>query len=99
MKIGFKSLRVRVLAIVALVLLAARGEIKAGRMTVGLFVSFAYALFKAYEPVKRLGNVYQLFLQAVLPTWQPQGSTSKGRTGRILAGSPFIAASDGIGRI
>lgn len=50
--------------VVALVLLAARGEIKAGRMTVGLFVSFAYALFKAYEPIKRLGNVYQLFLQA-----------------------------------
>ena len=50
--------------VVALVLLAARGEIKAGRMTVGLFVTFAYALFKAYEPIKRLGNVYQLFLQA-----------------------------------
>jgi len=50
--------------VVALVLLAARGEIKAGRMSVGLFVAFAYALFKAYEPVKRLGNVYQLFLQA-----------------------------------
>jgi ATP-binding cassette, subfamily B, bacterial MsbA len=50
--------------VVALVLLFARGEIKAGRMTVGLFVSFAYALFKAYEPIKRLGNVYQLFLQA-----------------------------------
>jgi subfamily B ATP-binding cassette protein MsbA len=50
--------------VVALVLLFARGEIKAGRMSVGLFVSFAYALFKAYEPIKRLGNVYQLFLQA-----------------------------------
>ena len=50
--------------VVALVLLVARNEIKVGRMTVGLFVSFAYALFKAYEPVKRLGNVYQLFLQA-----------------------------------
>jgi ATP-binding cassette, subfamily B, bacterial MsbA len=50
--------------VVALVLLLARDEIKAGRMTVGLFVSFAYALFKAYEPVKRLGTVYQLFLQA-----------------------------------
>ena len=50
--------------VVALVLLVARGEIKAGRMSVGLFVSFAYALFKAYEPIKRLGNVYQLFLQA-----------------------------------
>jgi len=50
--------------VVALVLLVARGEIKAGRMSIGLFVSFAYALFKAYEPIKRLGNVYQLFLQA-----------------------------------
>ena len=50
--------------VVALVLLFARDEIKAGRMSVGLFVSFAYALFKAYEPIKRLGNVYQLFLQA-----------------------------------
>ena len=50
--------------VVALVLYFARQEIKAGRMSVGLFVSFAYALFKAYEPIKRLGNVYQLFLQA-----------------------------------
>ncbi len=50
--------------VVALVLLFARGEIKASRMSIGLFVSFAYALFKAYEPIKRLGNVYQLFLQA-----------------------------------
>lgn len=50
--------------VVAFVLLFSREEIKAGRMSVGLFVSFAYALFKAYEPIKRLGNVYQLFLQA-----------------------------------
>lgn len=51
--------------VVALVLLFARSEIKAGRMSVGLFVTFAYALFKAYEPIKRIGTVYQLFLQAV----------------------------------
>jgi subfamily B ATP-binding cassette protein MsbA len=51
--------------VIAAVLLFARGEIKAHRMTVGSFVVFAYALFKAYEPIKRLGNVYQLFLQAV----------------------------------
>jgi ATP-binding cassette, subfamily B, bacterial MsbA len=50
--------------VIALVLLAARGEIKAHRMTIGLFMAFVYALFKAYEPIKRLGNVYQLFLQA-----------------------------------
>lgn len=51
--------------VIALVLLFARDEIKAHRMTTGSFVVFAYALFKAYEPVKRLGTVYQLFLQAV----------------------------------
>lgn len=51
--------------VIALVLLFARGEIKAHRMTTGSFVVFAYALFKGYEPVKRLGTVYQLFLQAV----------------------------------
>jgi len=50
--------------VIALVLLVARGEIKAHRMTVGLFVAFVAGLLKAYEPIKRLGNVYQLFLQA-----------------------------------
>ena len=50
--------------VIALVILVARDEIKADRMTLGLFASFAFALFKAYEPIKRLGNVYQLFLQA-----------------------------------
>jgi subfamily B ATP-binding cassette protein MsbA len=51
--------------VIAMVLLFARGEIKAGRMTVGAFGAFTFALFKAYEPIKRLGTVYQLFLQAV----------------------------------
>ncbi len=50
--------------VIVLVLLVARGEIKAHRMTVGLFVAFVAALLKSYEPIKRLGNVYQLFLQA-----------------------------------
>jgi len=50
--------------VIALVILAARGEIKAHRMTEGLFFVFIYGLFKSYEPIKRLGNVYQLFLQA-----------------------------------
>ena len=50
--------------VIALVILVARNEIKAHRMTEGLFFVFFYALFKAYEPIKRLGNVYQLFLQA-----------------------------------
>jgi subfamily B ATP-binding cassette protein MsbA len=52
-------------AVIALVLFFARGEIRVHRMTVGLFGAFVFALFKAAEPLKRLGTVYQLFLQAV----------------------------------
>jgi subfamily B ATP-binding cassette protein MsbA len=51
--------------VISMILLAARGEIKSGRLTLGLFGAFTYALFKAYEPIKRIGNVYQLFLQAI----------------------------------
>ena len=51
--------------VIVLVLYFARGEIKLHRMNVGLFGAFAFALFKASEPLKRLGTVYQLFLQAV----------------------------------
>jgi subfamily B ATP-binding cassette protein MsbA len=34
-------------------------------MSTGIFIAFVFALFSAYEPVKRLGNIYQLFQQAV----------------------------------
>jgi len=51
-------------AVIAMVLLYARGEIRDGAMTVGSFVTFVYALFKSYEPVKGLGAVYQQFEQA-----------------------------------
>jgi len=51
--------------VISLVLFFARNEIKAGRMTIGAFGAFTFALFKAYEPIKRIGTVYQLFLQAV----------------------------------
>jgi len=47
----------------ALVLLYAREEIKLGVMTTGTFFTFVYALFKAYEPVKGMGGVYQQFEQ------------------------------------
>jgi len=50
--------------VIAGVLFFARDEIKVGRMTIGSFGVFIFALFKAYEPLKRLGNIYQLFLQA-----------------------------------
>jgi subfamily B ATP-binding cassette protein MsbA len=51
--------------VIAVIILYARGEIKVGRMTTGSFAAFTYALFKAYEPVKRLGSIYQLFVQAL----------------------------------
>jgi ATP-binding cassette, subfamily B, bacterial MsbA len=50
--------------VVVPVLLYARSEIKHSEMTVGVFFTFVYALFKAYEPIKGLGNVYQQFEQA-----------------------------------
>jgi ATP-binding cassette, subfamily B, bacterial MsbA len=45
--------------VIAMVLLYAREEIKHGLMTIGTFGTFVYALFKAYEPVKGMGSVYQ----------------------------------------
>ncbi len=42
--------------VIAMIMLFARGEIKVGRMTIGSFGAFTYALFKAYEPMKRIGN-------------------------------------------
>jgi subfamily B ATP-binding cassette protein MsbA len=50
--------------VIVLVLMYARVQIKQGAMTAGLFVTFVYALFKSYEPVKGLGTVYQQFEQA-----------------------------------
>jgi subfamily B ATP-binding cassette protein MsbA len=50
--------------VVVLVLLYARSQIQAGFMTLGTFGTFAYALFRAYEPVKSIGGVYQQFQQA-----------------------------------
>jgi subfamily B ATP-binding cassette protein MsbA len=50
--------------VIVLVLMYARVQIKVGMMTVGTFVTFIYALFKSYEPVKGLGAVYQQFEQA-----------------------------------
>ncbi len=57
----------------ALVLLYAREEIKHGVMTIGTFVTFVYALFKAYEPVKGMGGVYQQFEQTHGATTQVFG--------------------------
>jgi subfamily B ATP-binding cassette protein MsbA len=47
--------------VIVFVLLYARGEILHGAMTIGAFMAFIYALFKSYEPIKRLGGLYQQF--------------------------------------
>jgi ATP-binding cassette, subfamily B, bacterial MsbA len=52
-------------AVVCMLLLFARDQIRGGRMSTGIFFAFVFALFKAYEPVKRLGSIYQLFQQAI----------------------------------
>ncbi|HUL34566.1 MAG TPA: ABC transporter ATP-binding protein [Candidatus Eisenbacteria bacterium] len=56
--------------VISLLLLYARGKIRHEQLTVGLFFTFVYALFKSYEPVKRMGAVYQQFEQA-------QGATTQ----------------------
>jgi subfamily B ATP-binding cassette protein MsbA len=52
-------------AVISIILLYARDEIKVGRLTIGMFGAFTFALFKAYEPIKHIGNIYQLFQQAL----------------------------------
>ncbi|MBI3404013.1 MAG: ABC transporter ATP-binding protein [Acidobacteria bacterium] len=52
-------------AVLALVLLYARDQIRYGRLTQGMFMTFAYALLKVYEPVKRIGGIYHQFQQAL----------------------------------
>ena len=47
-----------------LLILYARDQIKHNLMTQGMFFAYVYSLFKVYEPVKRLGGIYQLFQQA-----------------------------------
>lgn len=51
--------------VAVLLILYSRGQIKLGLMTTGTFFTFIFALFRAYEPIKRLGGIYQLFQQAV----------------------------------
>ena len=66
--------------VIAMILLYARGEIKVDRMTIGSFGAFTFALFKAYEPIKRLGSIYQLFVQALghfVASFQTLGSARR----------------------
>ena len=56
--------------VISLLLLYARDRIKLNLMTVPMFLTFVYTLFKSYEPIKRIGAVYQQFQQA-------QGATAQ----------------------
>ena len=56
--------------VISLILLYARDKIRLHQMTVGMFFAFVYALFKSYEPIKKMGAVYQQFEQA-------QGATAQ----------------------
>jgi subfamily B ATP-binding cassette protein MsbA len=56
--------------VISLLLLYARDRIRLNLMTTGMFIAFVYALFKSYEPIKRIGAVYQQFQQA-------QGATTQ----------------------
>ena len=56
--------------VIAMLLLYARQRIRMHELTLGLFVAFVYALFKSYEPVKRMGAIYQQLQQA-------QGATTQ----------------------
>jgi subfamily B ATP-binding cassette protein MsbA len=56
--------------VIPLLLLYARDQIKAHQMTPGIFLAFLYAMFNAYMPLKRIGQVYQQFQYA-------QGATTQ----------------------
>ena len=49
----------------AMVLLYARDQIRHGLMTIGTFGTFIFALLRVYEPVKRMGIIYNQFQQAL----------------------------------
>lgn len=56
--------------VVAIVVLYARDQIRYGLMTKGVLIAFTYALFRVYEPVKRLGMIYHQFQQGLGATTQ-----------------------------
>lgn len=52
-------------AVLCMIVLYARNEIRYGLMTKGAVIAFAYALFRSSTPVKRLGNIYHHFQLAI----------------------------------
>ena len=50
---------------IALLLFIGRNEIKSGRMTAAVFITFIIALFKLYDPVRKFAFFYNSFQQAM----------------------------------
>jgi len=51
--------------IIAGFLLYAQNEIQAGRMSLGSFVAFTVALFRLYDPIRRMSGINNSFQQAI----------------------------------
>ncbi len=76
--------------VISLLLLYARDKIRLHQMTVGLFFAFVYALFKSYEPVKRMGAIYQQFQQAQGATTQVFAYLDRPEEERDAAGATSL---------
>lgn len=79
--------------VISLLLLYARERIRLGYMDVPLFITFVFTLFKAYEPIKRTGAVYQQFQQAQGATAQVFAYLNLQEEQDVLAAAPLPAFS------
>jgi subfamily B ATP-binding cassette protein MsbA len=50
---------------IALLILLGRDQVKAGRMTAGIFVTFLIAVFRLYDPVRKFAQFHNNFQQAL----------------------------------
>jgi ATP-binding cassette, subfamily B, bacterial MsbA len=78
--------------VICLLLLYARDRIRLNLMTVEAFIVFVYALFKSYEPIKRIGAVYQQFQQAQGATTQVFAYLDLAEEERDAAGAKELAS-------
>jgi len=63
--LGSPAMEILGALVFAMVLLYARDQIRNGWMTIGTFGTFIFALLRVYEPVKRMGIIYNQFQQAL----------------------------------
>ncbi len=74
----------------AVLLLYAREEIRRDVMTGGMVVSFIYALFSAYTPIKRMGSLYQQFQLAAGASTQVLGYLALEEEAAEKPGAPIL---------